>query len=241
MAKKKFYAIRKGRQPGVYLTWPEAERQVKGYGGAIFKGFATAEEAEKWLTGDEIAISSRKPVRRQQKQPVVPRPKEDEIFIYTDGGAVNNPGPGGYGVVLLDGNEKREISGGFRRTTNNRMELTAAIVALEEVLPTDKKIMLFSDSSYLVNGVMKKWVNSWQKNGWVKADKSPVLNVDLWKRIFHLCKGGDIVFKWVKGHAGNPCNERCDTLALQAARGEHLDVDTAYEEISNEKSYFIKA
>ncbi len=240
MAKKKFYAIRKGRQPGVYSTWPEAERQVKGYGGAIFKGFATREEAEKWLTGDETASSSGKPVRRQRKQPVVQQPKESEIFIYTDGGAINNPGPGGYGVVILDGNEKRELSGGFRRTTNNRMELTAAIVALQEVLPTDKKIVLFSDSSYLVNGVMKKWVNSWQKNGWVKADKSPVLNVDLWKKILHLCKGRGIVFKWVKGHAGNPCNERCDTLAVQAARGEHFGIDTVYEEISNENNHFIK-
>ncbi len=235
MARKRFYAIRKGRQPGVYSTWPEAEQQVKGYGGAIFKGFASEEEAEKWLTGHETAISSKKSVKIQQKRPVIQQPKEGEIFIYTDGGAINNPGPGGYGVVILAGNEKQELSGGFRYTTNNRMELTAAIVGLENVLPTDKKIVLFSDSSYLVNGVMKRWVNSWQRNGWIKSDKSPVLNVDLWEKILHLCKDMDIVFKWVKGHAGNPCNERCDTLAVQSARGEHLEIDRVYEVSSCKK------
>lgn len=144
------------------------------------------------------------------------------VEIYTDGAARGNPnGPGGYGAILRFTDSKgqvheKELSEGFNPTSNNRMELLAAIRALEE-LTRSCDVDLYSDSSYLINAVNKGWLSSWQKNGWKTADKSPVKNRDLWERFLRAKAPHRVAFHWVKGHAGHPENERCDTLATTAA------------------------
>lgn len=144
------------------------------------------------------------------------------VEIYTDGAARGNPnGPGGYSAILRFTDSKgqvheKELSEGFNPTSNNRMELLAAIRALEE-LNRSCDVDLYSDSSYLINAVNKGWLSSWQKNGWKTADKSPVKNRDLWERFLRAKAPHRVTFHWVKGHAGHPENERCDTLATTAA------------------------
>ena len=134
------------------------------------------------------------------------------VDIYTDGSCRRNPGPGGWGAVLVYGETEKEMSGGEADTTNNRMELTAAVQALSALKrPCD--VMLCSDSKYLVDGMTKGWAASWKKRGWRKADKSPALNPDLWEEMLRLCDIHTVEFVWVKGHAGHPYNERCDTMA----------------------------
>ena len=127
-------------------------------------------------------------------------------------------------------NTTHEFSAGFRLTTNNRMELMACIVALQGLGKVDLPITLFSDSSYVVNGIRKGWAQKWQKNGWLKADKKPVMNQDLWSELLKLTKSLKVTFHWVKGHAGNPMNERCDKLAVQSAKGTELRIDRGYEQ-----------
>jgi ribonuclease HI len=227
MANKKFYAIASGRKPGIYTVWPEAEAQVKGFPQARFKGFATREEAESWMANPgPVRVAARKITK---KPPPADIRREGGVEIYTDGGALNNPGPGGYGVVQTYAGERKELTGGYRQTTNNRMELMGCIVALRQLEYKDKPITIHSDYSYVVNGITKGWAKNWRKNGWIKADKKPALNQDLWAELLELTQGLDIVFKWVKGHAGNPLNERCDELAVSSARGADLPVDTGYE------------
>ena len=136
-----------------------------------------------------------------------------EVEIYTDGACSGNPGPGGWGAVLRYGKKEKELSGGERETTNNRMELTAAIMALR-ALKEPCKVTLTTDSKYLADGICKGWAQSWKKNGWRKADKKPALNVDLWEEILDLFEKHDITIVWVKGHNGHPENERCDALAV---------------------------
>ena len=143
------------------------------------------------------------------------------VDIYTDGAARGNPGPGGYGAVLrcrLASGEVRELelSGGFSRTTNNRMELLGAITALE-ALKRPCVVTLYSDSQYVVNAFNQRWVDGWLKRGWKNAKKEPVKNTDLWKRLLAAKEPHDVRFVWVKGHAGHPENERCDQLATTAA------------------------
>nr|WP_240192049.1 ribonuclease HI [Desulforhopalus vacuolatus] len=150
-------------------------------------------------------------------------------MIYTDGGSINNPGPGGYGTVIEMDGDRRELSGGFRLTTNNRMEMTAALVALEAVAECGRPVCLHSDSRYLVNGITRGWAKGWRKRGWKKSDGEPALNADLWARLLVLVEGMEVQFYWVKGHAGNPLNERCDQLAVAAARGNPQAVDAEYE------------
>ncbi len=150
------------------------------------------------------------------------------VIIYTDGGAIGNPGPGGYGVVLLSGKHRRELSGGFRLTTNNRMELTAAIEALK-ALKSTSKATLHSDSQYLVNGISKGWAKKWRANGWMRNKKDPALNPDLWQQLLELCEKHDVTFVWVKGHAGIAENERCDQLTQEAIKSGNLAIDAAYE------------
>ena len=147
-----------------------------------------------------------------------------KITIYTDGAAKGNPGNGGYGVVMMSGKHRKELSEGFRMTTNNRMELLSVIVALETIKnPAD--VAVFSDSKYVVDSVEKGWVFGWQKKGF-KGKK----NIDLWKRFLLIYPKHQIKFNWVKGHAGNVFNERCDELAVAAAEGSDLLVDKGYEE-----------
>jgi ribonuclease HI len=159
---------------------------------------------------------------------------EPQVLLYTDGGCINNPGPGGFGVIINQDGKRKELSGGFRLTTNNRMELTAAIVALQN-LPVHSKATLYSDSRYLVDGIEKGWARTWQANNWRKSDKTRALNVDLWQQILSLCSQHEVKFVWVAGHAGHPENERCDQLAVAASRGKNLPVDVGYEVVPNAK------
>jgi ribonuclease HI len=152
-----------------------------------------------------------------------------EVEIYTDGGCVNNPGPGGYGVILLHKGHRKELSGGFRRTTNNRMEILAAIKALE-ALRSKCRVTIYSDSQYLVNAIEQGWARRWQANGWRRNQKEKAINPDLWERLLSLVDRHEVRFNWVRGHAGHPENERADGLARMAALGEHLGVDEMYEQ-----------
>lgn len=141
------------------------------------------------------------------------------VYIFSDGACSGNPGPGGYGVILrCDGREK-ELSGGESHTTNNRMELMGVITGLE-ALKYPCKVILQTDSKYVVDSVMKGWAKSWRKNNWIKSDKKPALNADLWERLLNLLEIHDVTFNWIKGHAGHAENERCDRLAV-AKRDEY--------------------
>jgi ribonuclease HI len=133
-----------------------------------------------------------------------------QVVIHTDGACAGNPGPGGWGVVLQYGAVKKEISGGELVTTNNRMELQAAIASLE-ALKYPCKVILFTDSEYLRNGITK-WIFSWKRSNWVSSQKTPVKNADLWRQLDQLASRHQIEWKWLKGHAGHPLNERCDSL-----------------------------
>jgi ribonuclease HI len=146
------------------------------------------------------------------------------IEIYTDGAASGNPGPGGFGVVLKFGKFRKEISGGFRRTTNNRMELLAVIVGLESITNKDLSVKIYSDSKYVVDSINLKWVFGWQKKGF--ANKA---NPDLWIRFLRVYDARKHQFFWVKGHASNVENNRCDELAVAASKGKNLLIDEGYE------------
>lgn len=135
------------------------------------------------------------------------------VEIFTDGACSGNPGPGGWGVVLRYNGKEGELSGGEKNTTNNRMELTAAIMGLS-ALKEPCKVRLVTDSKYVADGITKGWAESWRRNNWRKADKKPALNVDLWEKLLNLLETHDVTIDWVKGHAGHPENERCDKLAV---------------------------
>lgn len=145
------------------------------------------------------------------------------ITLYTDGAASGNPGPGGYGAVLQCAGLTKELSGGFARTTNNRMELLAVIVGLETILWENAEVDIYSDSTYVVKAMTEGWLDKWQRTGFKK-----VKNVDLWQRYLAVASRHRLRFHWVKGHAGNPMNERCDRLAVAAYRQENLPEDTGY-------------
>lgn len=136
-----------------------------------------------------------------------------KVKIYTDGACSGNPGPGGWGAILVFNGHEKELSGGEKNTTNNRMELSGAIYALK-ALREPCEVELTSDSKYLTDAILKGWVYSWKKNGWKKSDKKPALNVDLWEELLELLEIHDVKFIWVKGHAGHEYNERCDRLAV---------------------------
>lgn len=146
------------------------------------------------------------------------------VTIYTDGSARGNPGPGGYGIVMMAGTHRKEISEGFRHTTNNRMELLSVIIALETLKGGGHDVTIYSDSKYVVDAVEKKWVFGWQKKGFQKKK-----NPDLWQRFLRIYPKNRVRFQWVRGHDGNTMNERCDTLAVEAALGAGLKVDAAFE------------
>jgi len=146
------------------------------------------------------------------------------ITVYTDGSALGNPGPGGYGVVFMSGSHYLEISDGFKLTTNNRMELLSVCVALEKMKFPGSEVTIYSDSQYVVNSVEKKWIEGWVRRNWKN-----VKNPDLWKRYMEAAKDHKVSFVWIKGHAGHTHNERCDVLAVQAAKGPNLKMDSWYE------------
>lgn len=142
---------------------------------------------------------------------------EKVVEIYTDGACSGNPGPGGWGAVLIYGDHQKEISGGAEETTNNRMELTAVIEALS-LLKRPCKIVLTTDSKYVVDSVTKGWVYSWKKRGWKKGDGKPALNSELWQKLLPLLEMHDVEFVWVKGHAGHEYNELCDKMAVEESQ-----------------------
>ena len=146
------------------------------------------------------------------------------VHIYTDGAASGNPGPGGYGIVMLYGPYRKESSQAFRLTTNNRMELLAVIVGLEKITKPNMKVLVVSDSKYVIDAVEKKWVFGWEKKGF-KDKKNP----DLWMRFLKIYRQHQVDFKWIKGHNNHPQNERCDELAVMASGLPNLSVDAFYE------------
>lgn len=223
MAAKKIYAVRKGRKTGLFSTWSECQEQVTGFPGARFKGFTSREEAEAWLRGEEgagnpsPASSPRHPAGKGAAGDLPPLEGEDYV-IYTDGSCLRNPnGPGGWAFVAEEAatGEVTERSGGDPSTTNNRMEMTAAIQALS-FAPEGSQVALFTDSQYLKNGITR-WVAGWKRRGWKKADGTPVLNQELWVELDRLYGSRKVTFHWVRGHVGVTLNERCDELARQEA------------------------
>lgn len=168
----------------------------------------------------ELQKTDKQKIHMQQPHPLI---------IYTDGSSRGNPGPGGYGVILMWGDKRKELSAGYRLTTNNRMELMAVIVALEALTKTNIPLTIYTDSQYVVNSIEKKWLD-----GWIRTDfKGGKKNKDLWLRYYKLARNYQVALKWVKGHADNPFNNRCDELATQAAMGRNLLIDEGYEGDTN--------
>ena len=155
------------------------------------------------------------------------------VEIYTDGAAKGNPGNGGYGVVLLSGKHRKEISQGFKLTTNNRMELLAVIIGLESLKKDGETVIIYSDSKYVVDAVEKKWVFAWEKKNFNKKK-----NPDLWIRFLKIYRQHNVTFKWVKGHSNNLENDRCDLLAVEASEGSMLEKDDWYERSQEKNSLF---
>ncbi|MDP4264152.1 MAG: ribonuclease HI [Bacteroidota bacterium] len=151
------------------------------------------------------------------------------ITMYTDGSSRGNPGPGGYGVILISGHHRKELSQGYRLTTNNRMELMAVISGLEALKKDGSRVTIYSDSQYVVKAIEEGWLKNWIATNFKGGKK----NRDLWMRYYHLAQKHTIRFKWVRGHADNPYNNRCDELATQAADGNHLLVDEGYLQDKN--------
>jgi ribonuclease HI len=150
------------------------------------------------------------------------------VTMYTDGACSGNPGPGGYSAILMTGTHRKELSAGYRKTTNNRMELLGAITGLE-ALTKPCTVRLHTDSAYIVNAVNKGWARKWQAQGWMRNKKDRAENPDLWERLLSLCEQHDVEFIWVRGHNGNPENERADVLAVDASQSPSLLVDEEYE------------
>ena len=216
---KKVYAVKNGRKVGIFFSWDECKASVANYSGAIYKGFLSEAEAKSWLGGDEAREKS-----IPKREVGIPRNDEKildaEYIVYTDGSCLRNPdGPGGWAAVVVDTatGEVKELSGGNPSTTNNRMEMTAAIRALE-TLAEGAKIALYTDSQYMKNAFTKRWLANWKRNGWLTREGSPVLNQDLWVPLDKLVFSRRVTFRWVKGHVGVTHNERCDVLAKGEAK-----------------------
>ena len=212
---KKFYAVKRGRKTGLYTVWAECAAQVKGFQGAVYKGFMTEEEAWAWLGGADARTEQ----PRAAAEMAAPSAPDADYIIHTDGSCLRNPGgAGGWAAVIETAatGAVEEKSGGAPETTNNRMELTAALMALTAV-PEGARVALYTDSQYLKNAFTKFWLPAWKKRGWKKADGEPVLNQDLWVQLDAAFAARQVQFHWVKGHAGNPRNERCDALARAEA------------------------
>lgn len=234
--KKKYYAVVIGKVPGIYTQWfgaKGAQAQVHGFPGAVYKGFASLADAKAYLSSAptqkrNTPNAPSRARRDSQHQRHFCADETGKIVIYTDGGSLGNPGPGGYGIVIIKGTQCKELSKGFRLTTNNRMELLACIEGLKAVR-APSAIVLYSDSQYVINGMTKGWAKKWRANRWMRTSTEPAINPDLWEKLLNLCEKHDVTFCWVKGHAGNAGNERCDTLATAAASGSDLSVDKVYE------------
>lgn len=243
--KKSIYIILKGYKPGVYQQWegPEgAKIQVEGFANAVFKGFYTAEEAYNWLKAQakEPLPASLQRWLAEQEHGAANQPSKSlnslienhlstgGIVIFTDGSSLGNPGPGGYAAIILSKQNRREICGGFRFTTNNRMELYACIAALESIQPP-QEVFLITDSAYVYRANTEGWLQRWAKNGWKRHDGKTIENLDLWQRLYHLCQIFTVEFYWIKGHNATVENERCDHLAVTSAQAPHLPEDQGYQ------------
>ena len=150
------------------------------------------------------------------------------VHIYTDGACRGNPGPGGYGTILVFEEKRRELSGGFRRTTNNRMEILGVVAGLQ-TLRYPCEVTVTTDSKYVHDAIVKGWAKRWRANNWRRHTGEPAVNPDLWARLLDLCAEHKVKFEWVKGHAGHPENERCDALSVAASKLPDLPIDTGYE------------
>lgn len=235
---KKFYAVARGRKPGIYTQWfgPDgAEAQIKGFENARFKGFATLAEAEAWLEQP----GEYKPRGAKTVTASLPEDLSGWLRIYTDGSSLGNPGPGGWGAVIEAGGARRELAGGYRLTTNNRMELLGCIAALK-ALSEPSKAVITTDSQYVVKGIMQGWARKWRAQGWMRTKTAPAENYDLWSELLELTERHEVVFHWIKGHAGHQQNERCDELARAAAEAGSLLIDENYEEGRTKVGLFAK-
>lgn len=206
---RKVYAVKKGRKTGIFSSWAECEAQVKGYAGAKFKGFPTRQEAQSWLE-DGGAHSGKIPPETSPQA---------EYIIYTDGSCLRNPdGPGGWAAIVTHASsgETIELHDGAPKTTNNRMELRAAVAALSHI-EKPSSIALYTDSQYLKNTFTRHWIDNWKRNNWKTATGGDVKNRELWQELDALFQKHQVMFHWVKGHAGNEKNERCDQLAKSEA------------------------
>lgn len=229
---KKIYAVKVGRQVGLFSTWAECEAQVKGFQGAKFKGFSSKEEAEEWLSGKAAGRGAGRKASKPDSGGNTSRGKvmegkiteaihedETDFIVYTDGSCLRNPdGPGGWAAVIIDTEtgEMRELHEGNPSTTNNRMELSAAIGALSYIRE-GSTVALYTDSQYMKNAFNRNWIRNWKRNGWKTSQGTDVLNKDLWLKLDALFASHQVFFRWVKGHAGNTYNERCDILARSEA------------------------
>ena len=224
MAGKKVYAVRAGRQTGIFTTWAECKAQVDGFPGARYKGFTDPNEATAWLNLDYVPPygGSKAAVKAVDSPSLAATEGTDDAagyIIYTDGSCLRNPdGPGGWAAVIADqaAGKLTELHGGEASTTNNRMELTAAWQALNFARP-GAVIDLYTDSQYLKNAFTKNWLASWKRKGWVTAAGTPVKNQDLWQKLDAAFAAHQVRFHWVKGHVGVAQNERCDELAKAEA------------------------
>ncbi len=234
MKKSKFYVVWEGREQGVFNSWEKCKESIDGFRGARYKSFPTREEADKaFIEGQSTSHPKMKKEYAFSEEFVKELLGKGHIVIFTDGGALGNPGKGGYGAVLqfLKNGKivRKEISGGFRNTTNNRMEISAVIKALESLKTKDLYIDVFSDSKYVVDANNKNWAKKWKSNGWIKSDKEEAKNIDLWETLLKLTEEFKVSFYWVKGHSGVEENERCDELAnIEMAKNE-LPIDEVYE------------
>jgi len=240
MAKQKYYAVVVGRKPGLYDEWfgaGGAEAQIKGLANAVYKSFQSRSEAEAWYREKaghapvNIAISRADEPGADYFRLHREALASGKVVLYTDGGCLINPGVGGYGVVMLHKERRKELSGGYARSTNNRMELMACIAGLE-ALKQPAAVVLFSDSSYVVEGIEKGWAQRWRANGWRRGEggqSQPVKNADLWGRLLDICAKHEVQFVLLKGHAGAAENERCHQLAGAAMQRGDLPADPGFD------------
>jgi ribonuclease HI len=229
---------RKGRRDSLKNCWGATPVSVRIRPSAPKDGIVPGCVVVAQRTLDPLAqvrILARQPTKigkeviglRPQCQNKTKMEKLKRVTIYTDGACLGNPGPGGYGAILLYQGHKKEMSGGYRQTTNNRMEIMAAIIGLE-ALRERCLVTLYSDSEYLVKAMSRGWAQRWRARGWKRNKREKVLNPDLWERLLQLCEHHKVQFGWVKAHAGTAENMRCDELAIQAAQQPNLPDDSWY-------------